>query len=105
MNPVTPYQVTGVLLNPNNVTAYKETVVKFEDITYDHVASKTFSNAENFIGYDWKTYDFNTSGYVVNSKITFVIKNTQGIYYKLRFIDFYDDFGVKGTPKFELQRL
>jgi hypothetical protein len=24
-------------------------------------------------------------------------------YYKLRFIDFYDDNGLKGTPRFEVQ--
>jgi len=28
-----------------------------------------------------------------------------GRYYKLRFVDYYDENGVKGAPKFELQEL
>ena len=33
-----------------------------------------------------------------------VSRDAKGFYYKLRFIDFYDDHGNKGNPKFEFQK-
>ena len=35
----------------------------------------------------------------------FIIKNSIGLYFKLHFIDFYNDSGEKGYPKFALQQL
>ena len=37
--------------------------------------------------------------------INFVIRDFEGKYYKMRFIDFYNSQGLKGYPKFELEEL
>ncbi len=100
-----PYQVTGVLLNPNGVRAYEETKKKFEDINLDYALGLTYTADADVIGFDWKYYNQTTGRFTVNPKMVYIIKTVSGYYYKLRFIDFYDDKGVKGNPLFDLQRL
>jgi len=99
------YLVTGVLTNYlNNVLVAKDTVNTFEDINYTTVESYIFSNNQNEIGYDWKTYA-GSDGYIINSHITYIIKDISNRYFKLRFVDFYNSNGEKGYPSFEIQEL
>lgn len=100
----TPYSVVGVLSNRFGVKV-QEVSVPFADLTFADLEESAFSERINVIGYDWKTYDFDNGTYVVSSNRTFVVKTVLGRYYKLRFIDFYDQNGVKGAPKFELEEL
>jgi len=37
--------------------------------------------------------------------IVFIIKEISGNYYKLRFVDYYNDAGEKGYAKFEIEGL
>ena len=104
-NPEEPaYLVTGVL-NNYEVLIAEDTSYNFEEITYDIINSLSFSMNCDIIGYDWKQYDLEAGSYSINSNITYVIKDRQQRYFKLRFIDFYNDEGVKGYPKFEIQEL
>jgi hypothetical protein len=105
MTPITPYSVTGVILNPNKVICAKDSTIGFENITAETLKEFEFTNRKDVIGFDWKRYDFELNRYDVVRKYTYIIKDTKGFYYKLRFIDFYDEQGVKGAPKFETQRL
>lgn len=99
------YLVTGVLSNYlNNVLITKDTINTFEEIDNTIINSYEFSNDQNTIGFDWKTYIFN-EGYVVNSNISYIIKDVRNNYFKLRFIDFYNSNGEKGYPTFEVQKL
>lgn len=100
----TPYSVVGVLSNRYGVKV-QEVSIPFADLKYSDVHDANFPDRINVIGYDWKTYDFDHGNYTVNSSRTFVVKTVNGRYFKLRFIDFYDDNGIKGAPKFELQEL
>lgn len=102
IDPPMPYLVTGCLLNRYNATAAIDTTSSFDEITYEQISALNFSPAINTIGYDWKSYTGNT--YVTNSKINYIIKAGEGIYYKLHFIDFLNA-GVKGNPRWEYQRL
>lgn len=102
--PPLPYVVTGVLINPNIMVAVDSTLA-FEDITYDEAVKLTYTNRRNVIGYNWKYFDFAAQAFVVRPYINYIIRDTKGIYWKLRFIDFYNDDGVKGYPAFEYQRL
>ena len=98
------YLVTGVLINYlNNVLVSKDSINTFEDINYNNVETYTFSNKQNAIGYDWKTY--NGNGYVINTNLTYIIKDISNRYFKMRFIDFYNSYGEKGHPSFEIQEL
>lgn len=104
-NGQTPYLVNGVLSNRNKVEVATVFDKDFSAITFDDVSAYTFSTTINRIGYDWKEYSFSTSSFTVFTDKNYLIKSTEGKYYKLHFIDFYDNFGTKGTPTFEFQEL
>ena len=57
------------------------------------------------IGYDWKYYNLDAALYTIEPGLAYVIRDRDGFYYKLRFIDFYSEAGEKGYPKFEYVRL
>lgn len=97
-----PYILTGVLSSKNNVEVAKDSSDNFADINRSFISKYTFSKDANAIGYDWKNHAFGAAGtYTVNSKITYIIKDTDGKYFKMRFLDFYNAQGEKGHPKFE----
>lgn len=100
----TPYLVTGVLLNPHAVSAQVHAYT-FESVSFATTLTKPFSEQLNIIGYDWKTFDFDLSIYTIDTARTFVVKTTSGKLIKLKFIDFYDQNGVKGTPTLEIEEL
>ena len=105
----TPYYVRGVLINPNRVEVSLDSVNSFEAITFDNLPECSFSKTGDFIGYDWKDVEVdvnsNTSVYMVNSDRIYIIRDTEGFYYKLRFISYYNELGEKGFPVFEHKRL
>jgi len=100
-----PYLVTGVLLNPNGVFATRDMTLDFMDITREHALTLEFSSQADVIGYDWKYYNFDAGVYTVVPDMNYVIRDRDGFFYKLRFIDFNNDMGEKGYPKFEFVRL
>jgi len=69
------------------------------------IGQYNFTNMQNKIGYDWKSYNFSSKSYNVNPNITYIITDIDGRYFKLHFIDFYNDNREKGNPKFEIQEL
>ncbi|MHC1706580.1 MAG: HmuY family protein [Bacteroidales bacterium] len=100
-----PYLVTGVLLNRNGVMAIRDTLHTFETVTLDQAMTLTLSPALDIIGYDWKYYNFDAGSYTVYSDMLYIVKDTDGYYYKLRFIGFYNALGEKGYPVMEFQKL
>ena len=103
-----PYLVTGVLLNPVFVEVAVDSITPFADIDFDKAESMTFTKQADRIGYDWKIYDFDAGTYTVDSDKIYIIRDTKGFLYKLRFIGFYK-FNTnrleKGYPSFEYQKL
>lgn len=109
-NPPLLYLISGVHINPQLVTAVKDSVLDFYSVTKADCASKTFLSKRDVIGFDWKSPDLsNTSNvkYTIRKDYYYFIKENIGEQrlFKLRFLDFYNDQGVKGTPKFEVQEL
>jgi hypothetical protein len=102
-NPTNPYLVTGCLLNRNNTLAIMDSSKTFSQIGYSDVGSHVLSPSINTIGYNWKLY--NGATYITLTQMNYLIKDSEGYYYKLHFIDFYNTSGVKGNPKWEYQRL
>jgi len=103
-----PYLVTGVILNPTLVVVARDTIVPFEDFTFETTQSMNFSSQADGIGYHWKKYAFDDGTYAVDTKQVFVIRDTKGFLYKLRFKDFYKLLNnrlQKGYPSFEYQKL
>ncbi len=78
---------------------------KFEDIDITYAMGVKLTKRADVVGYEWKSYNQGTGRYTVDITRTFIIKTISGYYYKFRFIDFYNDKGVKGAPTFEMQRL
>lgn len=104
MTPVVPYEVNGVILNSNNV-AVADTRMAFDSVDINVASGMDFSQRRDFIGFDWKYYDFDKEAYITDINRVFILRSHTGLYFKLRFIDFYDTDGVKGAPTFEFQRL
>lgn len=105
-----PYLVTGVLLNPFQTEVAFDSTMAFDDIDMASAMNLNFTSQTDRIGYTWKELigdvesgDENLN-YIVRSKFNYIIQNNNGWYFKLRFIDFYDQ-GVKGFPLIEYQRL
>ncbi len=100
-----PYLVTGVLTNPYRIEATRDSLHTFENINLEIAESITLYPERDIIGYYWKVYDFDNGMYSVLPERIFVIKDTKGFYYKLRFIDYYNSTGEQGFPTFEFLRL
>lgn len=102
---ITPYLVVGVLLNRNNVQAAMEEELAFDKIDLEYASAINFNNSLENIGFNWKYYNFDEGYYTIVEGRSFIIRDVEGIYYKLRFIDFYTETGQKGAPTFEFQKL
>jgi len=100
----TPYLVTGVLINSQLVSVACDTSSLFDEISINSVQSLSYSNCEDIIGYNWKTFDFESNSYTINQTKIYIVKNDDQ-YYKLRFLDFYNESGEKGYPQFEILKL
>ncbi len=104
-DPFTPYLVVGVLSNTQHTLVSVDSEKSFDEITYDDAISYSYSSKLDAIGFDWKYYDFDAGAYLVNPNINYIIKDLNEQYFKLHFIDFYNEMGEKGFPSFEVQML
>lgn len=100
--PPTPYLVTGCLLNSYNTAAIADTSA-FDAIDWAAANRLPLSVQADAIGYNWKTY--NGVSYVVNSGITYLVRDARNLWYKLRFTGFYNNAGQKGCPQWEYKEL
>jgi hypothetical protein len=103
-----PYLVTGVLINSESVEVAVDSITPFANITFEMAQAMHFSKQADKIGYNWKKYNFDTGSYTTNSDINYIIRDTKGFLYKLRFIGFYKFLNnrlQKGYPSFEYQKL
>lgn len=98
------YGVTGAYLNPNQVEGG---IVRgdFKSIELSVLDTVNLTNQRNIIGHDWKYFNLEAGSYMVDVNKIFLVKGVTGFYYKMHFVDFYDDSGNRGTPKFEFQKL
>lgn len=99
------YSVTGAYINTAFVTAYLDSINKFEDININNVEPQRLSNRLNVIGHDWKVFDIDANVFGIYNNKTYIIKDRNGFFYKLRFLSFYNQSGIKGYPGFEFELL
>ena len=97
-----PYLVVGVVLNSSNVAAAADSVSGYENIVLADTANMEFHNQLDIIGYNWKQFD--GTSFIVKPQNVYVVRNRNGLYYKIHFTDFYKD-GIKGNIAFEFQQL
>jgi len=103
------YPVRGVLINTRYCQAVEaDSTIAFDELTSASIGEYEFTNKRDEIGWDWKQADINTGVYTVNPLKKYIIKDTEGFYYKLRFIGFQkivDGKAEKGYPEFEIKLL
>jgi hypothetical protein len=101
------YIVTGVLLNPYKTTGLADSTTGYSNISMATISGQSLVTARDVIGFDWKAYDYtsSTARYVVDPKKCYVLRTRKSQYWKLHFLDYYSNTGVKGTPTFEYERL
>jgi hypothetical protein len=104
LDPVMYYQVSGVLHNAYNTRVARIPDKDFRQITIADTMAYHYETRRDRIGYDWKSFDLNRNLYTVNTRLCYIIHDSRGVYYKLRFIDFLNA-GVPGYPRFEFRRL
>lgn len=104
-NPPLPYSVVGVILNAKGTLAYKDSTQDYNAIDANFENQIQYSNKLDVIGYDWKYFDRDKTLYTIVSKYKYLIRNQNGLNFKLRFIDFYSPTGNKGSPRFEFQSI
>lgn len=102
---IMPYLVTGTLMNRVGTKGAKIMNKDFDDIDLAYVQSLTLTDTINIIGYEWKSFDFDDEDYTVYTNICYVIQDSKGDFYKLKFLDFYSPTGEKGYNKFIYQKI
>ncbi|MEZ5018079.1 MAG: HmuY family protein [Flavipsychrobacter sp.] len=100
-----PYVVTGAMINPYNTSAYKDSTIAFHDIDATLATKVKYVNNRDIIGFDWKSYNIDKGRYTVDQSKNYIIKNRNGQYWKLHFLNYYNNIGIKGSPSFEFQRI
>ncbi len=90
------YKVTGVLSN-DSVQAVKAFPV---DVATVSPWGYTFSYYTSTIGYDWKTYDFGTNGWVIEDSTVYFVYDRPGNLWKLWFTG----FGGSATGDYEFYK-
>ncbi len=102
----TPYLVTGTLINNHsNIEVAIDSITNFNEINDTYISTYEFIKDQNTIGYNWKEYFHDTQTFSIKSHINYIIKKDNNTFFKLRFIDYYNNLGEKGFPKIEIQKL
>ena len=94
------------MINPHNTEVAKLENTDFISVDVAMAEDLVYVDFLDEIGYDWKELiTIAPIQYRVDSDDTYVIKNSNGYYFKLRFLSFTNDQGLKGYPKFEFELL
>jgi len=81
----TPYGVSGVVANHGVKVAQVNNV---GDVNTVSAAGQNYSNIISTIGYDWKSYSFSLSGYVIEDSLVYFVEDIAGDVYKVIFTGF-----------------
>ena len=110
-----PYLLNGVLVNYGKVEVMLDTITAFEAIDLHYTQTLEYSINKDAIGYEWKylegdptiggAYYYKVNPNEEHPNWTYILKNRNGIYFKLKFTRFYNDNGDKGYPTFTFQVL
>lgn len=101
-----PFVLTQCITNRyQNVIAAEANDGKFDQVTLADTIKYTFTTHQDEIGFDWKIRNNIDNSFEIEPNMYFIVKTKPGYFYKIRFIDYYNEFGEKGNPKFEIQKL
>jgi len=100
-DPYQAYLVTGVV---NGFSGARVAMVtgNFTEVSLNDTIAHPFRMAQDAIGYNWKVYSFETGLYEVFSNKVYIVQDREGYFFKLHFTDYYDEQGLRGSPRFEV---
>ncbi len=102
------YPVAGVLLNPYNTKGARDTTISFDYFQFTKDAFERNLRLvpnRDVIGWNWKEVDINTVKYTVRPRIVYVVRDMEGVLWKLHFFGFHNDLGQNGYPQFRFEPL
>ncbi len=87
------------------VTAAGQGETEYNNFKTENIdASKFITNDQRVIGGNWRTTTGPNGAEVYNNKF-YVLRNSDGFYFKIRFLRMKDDDGYRGYPQFEYKAL
>ena len=105
LTPQLIYSVNGILINNRECKGVKVFDKEFSNISMSDIGNYVLSDSANVIGFNWKEYDFDEATYAIVPGMNYILQSKNGLYYKMRMIDFYSSGGLKGSPRFEFEQL
>ncbi|GAA3775959.1 hypothetical protein GCM10022271_05130 [Corallibacter vietnamensis] len=88
------------------ITVEDDSTPSYVDFTYDNVTEASFVyNNRAVIGSGWRSVDYMSGETSVKEDTYYVIKDTDGNYYKLRFTAVESEAGERGYPQFQYELL
>ena len=99
-----PYAVVGALVQQPMVRATR-TTTSFTATTSSDTTLAPLRTVRDAIGHEWKYFDLTNETYTVDTTAVYLIRDRFGYVYALRFLDFYNRLGKKGTITFEQRML
>lgn len=104
-----PRTMAGVFINHLNgveVIEINDADLNYDDIKITHIDIYNFCNEQDIIGQNWKLLpNQNNPYYFMNESKKYIIHALNDNYYKLRFVNYYNEDGEKGYPVFEYEEL
>lgn len=98
------YAVVGVLQSKDTRVSRVDSIA-FADVVLADTLPFPLSDKKDIIGYDWKSYNISKGVYTTDTSKVYLVRDRSGFINKLRFLDFYNESGAKGSPLFVVQRL
>ncbi|MEN8194218.1 MAG: HmuY family protein [Bacteroidota bacterium] len=86
-----------------NVQAYlmEEVNIPYDDFTANDIVPDSFENSQRVIGSSWRVGGGPDQTPHVKEELYYIIKDTEGIYYKMKFITMLNAEGERGYPQFK----
>lgn len=79
--------------------------IAYADFTIDNIQNSNFDIDQRFIGSNWRFGGGPDTLPTLNETVYYIVKDTDGNIYKLRFTALLNDDGVRGYPAFEYELL
>ncbi len=80
-------------------------MLTYENYSSADLANTTLENNRLGIGSSWRSFDFASFTYAINDAIFYIIEDTDGNNYKLKFTKMLNDQGDRGYPEFVYELL
>jgi len=75
----------------------------YSDFTLADITTDDFNNSQRAVGSSWRIGGGPGYSPAIKNDVYYILKDTEGLFYKLKFLSLMDDNGIRGHPQFEYQ--